>query len=311
MGLPHQHHFDPRTPFTRAQGRSAGLSVTELIGPRFQKVFYDVYVATGVQVTTALRADAALRLAGPDAWISHRTAAQLWGLPIAADGYTHVSVAEQSRRLRRQGIKSHLGQDAAQRRLRNGLLLTTPTQTFIDLAASGLPLVELVVVGDAMLKKELVSVDALIEAIDAWAGYGTRLARRAARQLRTGVDSAMESRLRMLLVLAGLPEPEVNHIVYADDGSWWMRFDLFYPAFGILVEYDGRHHSDDITQWERDIYRREDLDRLQLRLVVVLSRGVYVDPERTLVRVRDALLDRGAPVRRRFLNDWRRHFGPA
>ncbi len=162
-----------------------------------------------------------------------------------------------------------------------------------------------------MLKKEFVTVSALEQAIDDWKGYGTRLAHRAAHYLRTGVDSPMESRLRMLLVLAGLPEPQVNHILRAEDGSWLMRFDLCYPAYGILVEYDGRQHSEDTTQWERDIYRREDLDRLGLRLVIVLSRGIYADPERTLIRVSDALLSRGAPIRRRFLNDWRRHFGPA
>ena len=53
---------------------------------------------------------------------------------------------------------------------------------------------------------------------------GTRLALRAAGLVREGVDSPMETRVRLLIVLAGLPEPSVNHIVRAEDGSWRMRF---------------------------------------------------------------------------------------
>ena len=44
-------------------------------------------------------------------------------------------------------------------------------------------------------------------------GRGCRLARRAASLAREGVDSPQETRLRLLLVLAGLPEPRVNVII--------------------------------------------------------------------------------------------------
>ena len=48
-----------------------------------------------------------------------------------------------------------------------------------------------------------------------------------------------------------------------------------------------------------------------LRLIVITSRGIYLEPQRTLERVRDALTERGAKVRRQFRNDWRRHFTSA
>ena len=53
----------------------------------------------------------------------------------------------------------------------------------------------------------------------------------------------------MLLVLAGLPEPTVNFIVRSADGRIWMRFDLYYAAYGLLVEYDGRQHAENSKQW--------------------------------------------------------------
>jgi hypothetical protein len=54
------------------------------------------------------------------------------------------------------------------------------------------------------------------------------------------------------------------------------------------VEYDGRRHADSPEQWERDIYRREDLDRMDYRLLIVTSRGLYNEPHRTFERLRDA-----------------------
>jgi Protein of unknown function (DUF559) len=137
---------------------------------------------------------------------------------------------------------------------------------------------------------------------------GTRFALRAVRLMREGVDSLMETRLRLLLVLAGSPEPTVNLIVRGEEGSWRMRFDLCYLDQRLIVEYDGRQHRADAEQWERDVYRREDLDRMGYRLLIVTRRGIYNEPNRTLERVRDALRERSVRVPSRFKNDWRHHF---
>jgi hypothetical protein len=122
------------------------------------------------------------------------------------------------------------------------------------------------------------------------------------------VDSAMETRLRLLIVLAGLPEPQVNFILRAEDGNWKRRFDLCYPGVHLIVEYDGRQHALDIEQWRGDIARREELDGLGLRIIVVESNGIYVEPLRTLERIRTALRERGVRVPRTFRTEWTRHF---
>jgi hypothetical protein len=205
-------------------------------------------------------------------------------------------------------VKSHVGQSEAKRTVRTGIPVSTPEQTFIDLAALGLNLVDLVVVGDAMLKARVTTIPLLIRAIEGWKGHGTRLALRAARLMREGVDSPMETRLRLLIILAGLPEPTVNLIIRGEDDRWRMRFDLCYLDQRLIVEYDGRQHRDDAEQWERDIYRREDLDQMGYRLLIVTRRGIYNEPHRTVERVRDALRERGVRVPSRLKNEWRRHF---
>lgn len=117
----------------------------------------------------------------------------------------------------------------------------------------------------------------------------------------------MESRLRMLVVLAGLPEPVVNHKIFWTDGRVRWRFDLSYPEFRIIIEYDGLQHRQDTDQWSTDITRRDWVDANRWRIVVVISGGIYRTPAMTLGRVISVMRDRGMVVPR-LSEEWRAHF---
>jgi hypothetical protein len=119
----------------------------------------------------------------------------------------------------------------------------------------------------------------------------------------------METRLRMLIVLAGLPEPKVNHKVYYADGRLRYRFDLSYPNLKIVVEYDGRQHRADLAQWDHDVERGDWFDDDGWKHVPVFSWGIYRRPDRTLERVVKALRERGCrEVPSRLSDDWRPYF---
>jgi very-short-patch-repair endonuclease len=305
---PEAHHrFDPKQPFNRAQARAAGIGLKTLLSSRFQKVFYDCYISSEVLLTTKLRAKAALGISPPGSFVSHSTAARIWGGIVPDIPDVHVTVPGKTGRTSREGVKAHARVDGtAVTRFRN-LPITAPEQALLDLAA-GLNLVALVVLGDSLIKAGRTSAAALRHAATAWHGCGAKLVRRAARHIREGVDSAMETRLRMLLVLAGLPAPEVNFILRHPDGSWWMRFDLCYPSLKLIIEYDGRQHAEDSDQWLHDLRRREALDRMGWRVIVITRQDYYQAPEEVLIRVRDALIERGmVGVRRRFKPEWARH----
>jgi hypothetical protein len=111
----------------------------------------------------------------------------------------------------------------------------------------------------------------------------------------------------MLMVLAGLPEPVVNHKIHWPDGRVRFRFDLGYPDFQLVVEYDGRQHAESDSQWDWDIDRREWMDTNGWRVVIVRSKDVYRTPARTLSRIRSAMRDVGMPVPR-LSEEWRCHF---
>jgi hypothetical protein len=178
----------------------------------------------------------------------------------------------------------------------------------MDLAAIGVGLVDLVIVADGLIKAGHTSPERLVEATSQWSGRECRSARRAASLARKGVDSPQETRLRLLVVLAGLPEPRVNLIMRGPDGTWRRRYDLAYEELRLILGYDGQH-ADDARQWLTDIFRREELDQIRWRLVIVTSEGIYQEPLRTLERVRDALVACGAVgIRRTFKPEWRLHF---
>jgi very-short-patch-repair endonuclease len=179
---------------------------------------------------------------------------------------------------------------------------------FIELA-SMLSLVDLVIVGDALVRRKLVTREDLVAGCRDSADRHAAAALTAADFVRAEVDSPMETRLRMLLVLAGLPEPQVNFRVRDAHGDVIRRFDLCYPASRLIVEYDGRQHAEDPDQYESDIYRREQLDTWRWRIVVVTAKGIFHRPEETLLRMRTALREQGARgLPSRFDDAWRAHF---
>ena len=69
-----------------------------------------------------------------------------------------------------------------------------------------------------------------------------RRPRRGVRRRTSGATWTRPWRLgcRMLLVLAGLPEPQVNLKIRDEDGEVLRKYDLSYPAVRVAVEYNGK-----------------------------------------------------------------------
>lgn len=300
---------DLTQPITRREALAAGLTVTELAGPRFRRLFHGLYLPAHVELTVLQRARAALKISPEGSFASHHTAAAIWGGWVPQTSETHISVVSDLLRSKRRGIKAHRARSTSRAVPHRDILLSPAAQTFVELAASGASLVELVVLGDSLVKAGRFTPAELVEASKAWLGAGVILARRAALLVREGVDSATESRLRMLIVLAGLPEPKVNLIVRTSEGSWSRRFDLSYPNLKLIIEYDGRHHAESAEQWSNDILRREELEAQGWRIIVINADALFNHPTLTLQRIRSALEDRTSTrLPRRVAPEWYRQF---
>jgi hypothetical protein len=298
--------LDTSRPFTLAQAAVVGLDARSLRSSRFRRLLQGVYIDARVPLSPKVRALAALALHPPTAFVSHQSAAALRGLPVPRCDRVHVTVEEATERAQVHGLATHVKCRETEVELVHGVRVSTPLDLFIELAGQ-LSLLDAVVVGDAMVGRGHFTADELRDFCRATRRWHSRRARRAASYVRDGVDSPMETRLRMLIVLAGLPEPTVNHKLLAPDGRILRRFDLSYPLLRLIIEYDGRHHVEVRDNWESDLDRREEIEGDDWRFIVVTQKGVYLEPERTVQRVAQAIRRRGGkvgPVR----DTWKLHF---
>lgn len=299
--------FDPREPFPRFRALQAGLPRATVDSPAFRRLLHGIIVDADVPDSAVLRVKAALACYFDSAHASHASAARVWRVPVQTRPGDHVTVPDDAHRLRRSGVTTHHRPHAATV-VRDGVRVSVLVDLFVELAEE-LALVELVVAGDWMVRRHGVRLKDLRRAAMRATGPAARLARKAALHVRADVDSPMESRLRMLIVLAGIPEPVVNATVRDVDGEVVRRFDLSWPDVRVIVEYDGRHHMERVEQWEADLDRREEIDDEGWRILVVVASGVYADPARTVRRIFRLLRARGLDgLPDRPSEDWRPHF---
>ena len=287
-----------RGPFLVVRARELGVSEPVLRGRRFRTPW------KGVRVPALLPDDvhtrcAALSLLIPEAVFSHATAAELMGLWMPL-GWNETSLhVSGNHAMQRQGVVAHQATwrpgDLQERR---GLKITSPTRTLCDLAAANWTLTDLVTIADSIQSRSLATTEDLRARIQTWPpAPGARILRRVATLTRPGSDSAMETRLRLQLRAADLPEPEINQTVYDANGEYLHRPDLSWPQFKVAADYDGAHHLTDAERRRRlDIARKEALEEAGWLLRILTATDVLQHPGRATDRVRRALRERGAEV---------------
>ena len=296
----------PTWPFLSRESRSLGVSRRRLATDEFRSVFAGVSVASVVPDTVVVRARSAILLAPEGAVVSHWTAARLWGGVVPDNEWTHISFMRDVH-FRVRGIKHHRFRHRLDIKRWHGVPITSPEQTFCHLARH-LGLVDLVALGDRLVKKGRCSPAGLVAYADAWPSQCRTEACQAAHLVREGVDSAPETALRLLMVLAGLPEPQVNIRIHDADGNVRFRIDLGFEEEKLAIEYDGRWHDED-EQRKYDEARRTTLSTEEgWTFVVVKTAELHEHPEDLLTRIVAELEEHGIPVPAALSNKWRAHF---
>ena len=294
-------------PFTRAEAIAAGISVRELASNSFVRVLRGIYVRADVELSPVTRAAAALHVAPRRAFASHSSAARLFRLPIPTDPNEHVTVHSPADLRRRSGVMYHLGVECDIVR-RGGLRVSGPVRLFAELAST-LALMDAVVLGDSIVQRDLVAFDALRQQAPRLLPRTFHRIESVLRLVREGAESPMETRARLLLHFAGLPEPKVNYEVGGPGGQARRRYDLSWLKARVIVEYDGRHHIEREPQWRADNQRREEAERLGWRVITLTAADIYQTPGQAIERVFNALRDRECPgLPARPTSTWQRYF---
>ncbi|MBC6469956.1 hypothetical protein [Actinomadura alba] len=238
-----------------------GLGVTrrQLTGSRFRRIFHRVYVSVDLPDSVELRCRAALLAVPTGAVFCGVTAARLYRVPVpdTADDRVHLALPAGTSTIPQvRGIVTHrYGLTLGQMRKVHDLYVVRPERLFAELAVD-LVRLDLIIAGDHLLGKGWIEPDDLRRSIEASTPRpGLRLARAVLPHLEPKTDSPMETRLRMILVDAGLPRPVANADVFDPGGVWIGRPDLSYPALKIALDYEGGHHRTDARQYRNDLTR--------------------------------------------------------
>jgi hypothetical protein len=219
-----------------------------------------VYADSDLHLDHGLKIRAAALVIPPDAAITGRSAAWLWGARLAtADDPVDVVRSPRRRlglaneiRVRTSPVPSADISDV------DGVKVTTPLRTAWELALR-LDLVEAVTYCDAIARQGLIAPAALASYVRDRAGeHGCRIAGRVFSLIDGRSESPQESRLRLHMALADLPPPVPQYEIRVD-GQFVARVDFAWPDLKVAVEYDGTWHAD-TGQLVRD---RERLNRLQ------------------------------------------------
>ncbi len=255
--------------FTLAQIRAVGLSENwrrnRLADGRIVPVFDLAYRFAGTPLTHEGRLLAAAWAGGPRGRVSHRAAAHRWG--VAGGKPTLIEVTcFRWRRARCDDVIVHESKafDPTDHTELDGIPITTPARTMLDLGAVVLPIVVEMALNDA-LRKELLTLDQIHEVLGRLGCQG----RNGAGVLRKIVDerspgrpseSPPEVRTIHMLVRNGLPEPVRQFEVRTSDGALLARPDAAYPQWRIAIEYDSyTFHVGTVAK------RHDDARRLLLR----------------------------------------------
>ena len=194
---------------------------------------------------------AAILAGGPNAALSHRSAAALWGFGKEHEDYIDVSVRRPSE-ARIPGIRCHRrpGLPAETITTRLGIPLTRPVQTFLDLVRVMGPRDLERAINEAD-KRDVIDADELRKALDHHRGQpGVRPLRRILDKHTFRLsDDELELLFRPIAAAAGLPTPLTKQIVNE------FEVDFFWPDLGLVVETDGwRYHRTPAAQ-TRDALR--------------------------------------------------------
>jgi len=171
---------------------------------------------------------------------------------------------------------------------RRSLRLTSPVRTWCDLAEL-VPLLDLVAAGDFLIhwRDPIATVSELSAAIEHRASRrGVRALRHAVARLNDRSESPPESKLRVIIVDAGLPMPRVNHSVSDRFGEFVARTDLIIDAYRIILEYQGDYHRTVKGQWRADMTRRSRLEAQGWR-VMEPNADDLLDPAELTARILD------------------------
>lgn len=284
--------MDGAKPFRGSDAIADGLLTRkQLRGAKYQRIFPNIYLHRNYYADLRARSLAAYLYVRERGVLAGYSAAELHGAHCAPnDAEAEVLVPRFGLRSR-PGLRVHRDVAFDEEIVDlDGVLATSPVRTAFDLAR-WLPLLEAVVAVD-FLARVTGFTPPDVEKLNKrhpYVPWRTRIGP-VLSLVDPRSESPMESRLRLAMLLRGLPAPTSQHWVEGPNGQR-ARLDLAYPEVFVAIEYDGNHHRDRETY---AVDRRRDnwLSQMGWLILRFTSDDVLRRPNDTVEQIRRGLTKR-------------------
>jgi very-short-patch-repair endonuclease len=248
---------------------------------------YEGVFLLGPITSSATAPMAAVLACGSQAWLSHRSAALMFGVARERPGSPFEVTITGPHRGHHPGIRLHRVKSLAaqDRDVHDGVPITSAERTLIDLGATCGPFELETAVAEAFARG-LTDRERVLE------GIARARGRRGVARVRALVEaprspartrSAPERRLLRLIREAGLPEPETNVRV----GRW--EVDFLWREQRLIVEVDAYATHSSPWAFERDRRKTAELEDLGFAVQRVTAVRIATTPAAAIARMRRAL----------------------
>ena len=271
-------------PFSLREAQDAGLTPRALRGKSWQRIGAELYRWAKSPEDHWLTLSAWRRVLPPEAVFASASAAWLHGIDLDPTDPVEIVVPPSS------GIRNRIGLKVRRSEIPPGDLVSVR-----ELPATALPLtiatlclqrpaVEALIAIDMAIRLSLTHATTLDQyAVGAKGRHGAPRMRSLV-SLAAPAESPMETRLRWLLIQAGLPRPEVQTTLRA--GASRFRADLYYPSARLILEFDGGNHRERMVDDNR---RQNLLINGEYRVLRFTAPDIYNRSDVVVAQVRDAL----------------------
>jgi hypothetical protein len=274
-------------PFLGQEAVATGEISSRDLRTLYRSVYRNVYIPNSAVLTAADRARAAWLWCGGEATLTGLSAAAVHGSKWI-DANLAAEICRPDRR-HPPGIKVRtfkLSPDDVC--WLDDMRLTTPERTAFDIGRMLLPDRSIPIL-DALVQATKLKVDDVLALAKNRPGvHGRRRLGTALALVDGGAESPQETRVRLVLVRAGLPPPRTQICFRDERGGVRIRVDMGWPEWKVAVEYDGVQHWDDARQRSWDIDRIAILESLGW-VVVRVSADMLSRPHVIIERVADKL----------------------
>jgi very-short-patch-repair endonuclease len=255
--------------FTLEDARESGLTKEQIrFRERFiwTRLYPMVFRMPGAPATWRAGIRAACIAGQPNAVLSHRTAARVYGLPGGREDMVEMT-CPRWRRTQTAGLMIHETTfvPPCDVQLVDDLPIVRPERAVFELASvyRSVDFIERVL--HSARRQRLITLASTRATFERLAGRGRpgvtvfRAALDRWQPLQRPTESEMETLLLQVLRRNGLPEPVLQHEVFDESARFVARVDAAYPSFRILIEYDSMQEHSDEWALTRDASRRNRL----------------------------------------------------